>query len=315
MEETPKVTNYFVRTLMSAFCVLLLVMIIYRYFCTEPKGEITSGILSLLAILLVIVLAESFDNFSIGKLITISREKKKKEKEVEKLEKQNSQLLSQIITFSSTQNQSQVHTNVYGDYHAGHTVQKASEEEVRQENLSSDESRSMNEAADRMTGTTTTTTTPAPVQRPLTSPQKLQELGLNKYLQQRSISTLNVIKDAKLVTQFQGIDPISTFQPIFDGYLKESEHETFIEVRLASNTSMMFRDRLYVMLSKVNHYKTIKRIEAHLDLVLLKVPNEEARRVSMSSRMLETFEPAIATGLLKVIEIDLNEEEVSSCRE
>lgn len=299
MEEAPKKTNWFVRILISAFCLLLVGMVLYRYLCVEPRGDITGGIVTLLCLLLVLVLSESFDSFSVGKLISISREVKKKEKEVEKLEKQNAHLLSQVISISNTQSQNQSHTNVYGDYHATPTVQKASATDV-EEKQSSD-------AANAATQSETP--------RATTNWRKAEEIALGKYLQQRSLHPSNAIIEAKLVSQFQGIDPISSMQPVFDAYIKETDHETFVEMRPSTYTPMMFRDRLYVMLSKINHYRTARRVEAHLDLVLMKVPGEEARTPNSFARLLESFEPAIASGLLKINEIEFTAEEAASCRD
>jgi hypothetical protein len=300
MEEVTKKTNWFVRILISALCLLLVGMVLYRYICVEPRGDITAGIVTLLCLLLVLVLSESFDSFSIGKLISISREVKKKGKEVEKLEKQNAHLLSQLISISNTQSQNQSHTNVYGDYHATPTVQKASATDV-QEKQSSDAASSA--------------TPPNEAPRATTNWDKAEEIALKRYLQQRALHPSNVIVAAKLVSQFQGIDPISSMQPVFDAYIKETEHETFVEMRPATFTPMMFRDRLYVMLSKINHYRTAKRVEAHLDLVLMKLPGEEARTPNSFSRLLESFEPAIASGLLKIHEVEFTPEEAASCRD
>ena len=299
MEEVAKKTNWFVRILISAFCLLLVGMVLYRYLCIEPRGDITAGVITLLCLLLVLVLSESFDSFSVGKLISVSREVKKKEKEVEKLEKQNAHLLTQLISISNTQSQTQSHTNVYGDYHATPTVQKASATDV-QEKQSSD-----------AIGAAPQTESP----RATTNWQKAEEIALAKYLQQRSLHPSNAIIEAKLVSQFQGIDPISSMQPVFDAYIKETDHETFVEMRPATFMPLMFRDRLYVMLSKINHYRTAKRVEAHLDLVLMKLPAEKQISSSSFSRLLESFEPAIASGLLKIQEIEFTAEEAASCRD
>lgn len=300
MEEISKKQNIFVRVLISIFCALLLGMILYRYIYVKPIAEISSGIVTLLFLLLVLVLSESFDNFSLGKLITISREVRKKEKEVEKLEKENSHLLSQLITVSNTQSQNQNHTNVFGDLHAAPTVQKASEKDVQEK-----------QSADSTIATLPTNG----VARVTTNWSKAEEIALAKYVQLRALHPSNVISEAKLVTQFQGIDPISSMQPVFDAYIKESSHETFVEFRPATYTPVSFRDRLYVMLSKINHYRTVKRIDAHLDLVLMKLPGEEPRTPNSFARLLESFEPAIASGLLKIHEIEFTAEEADSCRE
>ncbi len=297
-DNSKKPKNWFVRILISLFCLLLVGMVLYRYICVEPRGDISAGIVTLLCLLLVLVLAESFDNFSIGKLISVSREVKKKEKEVEKLEKQNGQLLSQLITISSSQTQTQSHTNVYGDYHAAPTVQKATAEEVRDKQSDEPATPPAAEAATQRVNW-----------------RKAEEIGLKKYLQLRSLHPSNVIVDAKLSTQFQGVDPISTMQPVFDAYIKDTDHETFVELRPEKFFSPMFRDRLYVMLSKINHYRGVKRIEAHLDLVMLKIPGEESRIYQSPDRVLESFEPAIASGLLKVLAVEFSAEEAVSCRE
>jgi hypothetical protein len=290
--------NWYVRTLIAVFCLLLTGMVGYRFAWIDPKGEISGGVVTLLCLLLVLVLAESFDNFSIGKLISISREAKKKEKQVDKLETQNAHLLSQLIAISNSQSQTQSHTNVYGDYLVAPTVRKASEEEVR----------------DKQTTEAPIASVVAEAARTRMNWRKAEELGLKKYVQLRSIHPSNLIVDAKLVNQFQGIDPISNSQIIFDGYLKEQDHETFVELR-PTFMSPLFRDRLYIMLSKINHYRSAKKVDAHLDLVLMKIPGEEARSGQTLERLLENFEPAIAGGLLRVVSVEFTDEEAAACRD
>lgn len=113
-----KESNKFVRTLIVFMSIGLAIMIAYNFFWTNPKGELNSGAIILIAFLIVLVLAESFDNFSIGRIITISKEVTKKEKEKKELERKNEQLLNQVLSISNTQNQSQQHTNVYGDFYS-----------------------------------------------------------------------------------------------------------------------------------------------------------------------------------------------------
>ena len=73
-----KETNYFVRTLIVLLCIGISFLIAYNFLYTCPKGEITGGLITLIIFLLVLVLAESFDNFSVGKLLSIKREIAKK---------------------------------------------------------------------------------------------------------------------------------------------------------------------------------------------------------------------------------------------
>lgn len=116
-EDISKKPNWFVRILLSILISYLLGMVAYKYFFITPKGEINSGVLILLAFVIVLVLAESFDSFSIGKIISINREVKKKQLENNYLENKNSELINKIISISNQQIQNQQHTNVYGDYY------------------------------------------------------------------------------------------------------------------------------------------------------------------------------------------------------
>ncbi|MBB1440522.1 hypothetical protein H5202_17965 [Shewanella sp. SG41-4] len=297
MDNTEKRSNRFVRSMIVAFCILIVAMIAFSYFHIEPRGEINSGVITLLLILLILVLSETFDNFSIGKLISISKEVKKKDVEVQKLEKDKANLLNQLITISNTQNQTQQHTNVYGDYHASKiaTVERATEQEVQAKEIDEEER----------------TRSPQPEYR--VDWRKIELLAMEKYIVTKGIHSANVIPEAKLVTQFHGIDPVSNHQPIFDGYYKNEDKEIFVEFRPNRGMHMMLRDRIYMMLSKLNHYQNVKGVNAHLDLVWLNIPDEEPRLRAID-RFLQDFEPAIASGLLRISEIDFSEDEAKGCR-
>ncbi len=295
-----KETSTFVRVLISIFCLLLAAMVVFNYVWVEPQGELNNGIVFLLFLLLVLVLAESFDNFSLGKLLTISREIKKKEKEVQTLEKKNSDLITQLISVTSNNTQHQSHTNVYGDYHAPPTVTKASDEEV-------EESKSSEPPPTRVEASA-----PARVSY---SWREAEKLSFSKYLGEKKIHQSNVITEAKLTTQFHGIDPVSNIQPIYDAYYRDDDNEVFVEFRPNRGMPFMYRDRLYVMLSKISYYKMTKKVNAYLELVLMNIPEEESSRNGGFDRLLEYFEPAIASGLLRVSEIEFSEQELASIRE
>ena len=295
--EDRKKTPWFVRVLIVLFCGLLVAMISYKFFSTDPKAEISGGIVTLLCLVLVLVLSESFDNFSIGKIIEVSREVKKKEKEVEKLEQKNEKLFTHLISISSTQFQNQSSTNVYGDYHAAPSVQAASELEVQE----------------KQANTSDSTTTDQETQPARINWEIAEQIALARHAANSSIPQVEVIQNAKLVTHFHGVDPISSIQPIFDAYARCGEKEIFIEFRNFRSIGMMFRDHLYVMLSKLHHYRIAKRVDANLDLVLIKIPGEEYSSNSFS-RLYEYFGLSISSGLLKIYEIELSEEEVLRCK-
>lgn len=77
----------------------------------------------------------------------------------------------------------------------------------------------------------------------------------------------------------------------------------------------MYRDRLCVMLSKIAHYNVTNNVSAYLGLVIMNTPEEEAPRNNGLDRLLEYFEPAVASGLLRVSGIDFDEHELANVRE
>lgn len=294
--------NLFVRLLIIAFCVFLGTLVVYRFFYIDPKAEISSGLLVMLAFILVLVLSELFDNFSIGQLITISRQLKQQEVEFKSLKKENSELRSHIVAIATNISQKQTSTNIVGlptNLADMLTVRKAAPEEIETKNFEEQP-------------TTTSPDIPSRTERTFDR-AKAEDLAINKFITINSLQAFNVIREAKLSTQFSGIDPITEITPIFDGYLNTSDSEVFVEVRTSSYGSMMFRDRLYVMLTKLHHYKTIKKANVYLALLVIDIPEFTARSPSTSlDRLQREFGPAIASGLLRIHQTEFSAEEQQS---
>lgn len=106
----------FSRFLIGLFALLLALMIGYNFIFVEPVGVLKNNSLILILIIVVVILSESFDNFSISKVLTISRKLEETKNENEKLEKKNAQLINQLISMTNNE-QKQSSTNVFGDYY------------------------------------------------------------------------------------------------------------------------------------------------------------------------------------------------------
>lgn len=269
-----------------AFCAFLATLVVYRYFYIDPRAEISTGLLILLAFIMVLVLSELFDNFSVGKLVTMSRAMKDKEAQATELKKENSELRSQLISISTTVSQRQTSTNIFGLPESMVdllTVKKAPAEEI----------------ADKKTEEEVPLQ--AFVERQFDR-AKAEELAISKFVSNHNLQAFNLILNAKLSIQFSGIDPITDVTPIFDAYINATDSEIFVETRPAHFTTPMFRDRLYVMLTKIHHYKTIKKANVYLALLLVNVPELTTTRAASTyvERLKREFEPAITAGLLRI---------------
>lgn len=287
----------FVRVLIVLVCLFFAAMVAYKFFCLDPKGEISAGLLVLLAFFIVLVLSESFDNFSIGKLISLSRQIEAKESENKGLKAENSELRSHLITVATSVSQHQTSTNIVGIPEAfakAFAVQQAPDDEVQAK-------RTQEEVQPAQTA--------EPVAKRIDR-RKVEDITISKFLAANGWQQYALLREAKLTAQFSITDPVSDESPLFDGYVTVPDAEVFIEVRSAGWGLTIFRDRLYMMLTKLHHYRSAKKSNVFLALVIVSIPGEE-KRDSLLQRILRDFQPAIANGLLRVAEISLSEDEVS----
>ena len=303
--ETKK-HNWFVRILIILLCIFIGGLIYFNFFWSCPPAQISTGLLVLVAFLTVLVLSEAFDNFSIIKLISLSRTVNEVKNKNQELKKENSDLRNQIISISTSISQKQINsTFVFTDELAKMlSVRQADEPEKQQKQKETEQE------AEQETTTTTTTVLPAeePATRRYINPSRYEEVALPKFLATEGLSQLPIISDAKFTNQFQQIDPVSEFSPIFDGYIKTIDTEIFIDMRIKNRNMIMLRERLYLMLSKINYYRNIKRVNAYLFLVLIIKPDEEQNELTLE-RIKKEFEPAISNGLLRIREIEITAQE------
>lgn len=295
-------TNWFVRILIVVLCAFLATLVGYRFFNSQPFGDLSVGVLVVLALIIVLVLSESFDNFSVGKLLSLTREVQKHQADVSDLKRENLDLRGQLVSVATSVativSQRQTSTNILGlpePLARALGVTPAPEEEVREKQA--EEQRRQIPAAG------------PPPARP--DQRKFEDKAIERFLQSNNLQQFPVVRDPKLMAQIQALDPISTSSPIFDGYLNTLDAEVFIEVRPTGRLGLlMYRERLYLMLSKLYHYRTLKKVNVYLALLLVALPGDEPKPDSVS-RVLSEFQPAISSGLLRVVEISLTEPEAA----
>lgn len=300
-----KNSNLWSRVLLLVVGILIGTMVVFRFFIIDTKAEISAGIIILLCLLIILSLSEVFDSFSIGEIFKLSRVVKEKQKEIEKketelvkIETEKNQLLSQVISLSNNFSQRQSNTNIYGWTPEGLkqvSIQKADAEEI-------EELKKKEEQEDENSET--------PQSRPKRlDSRKVEELALRKFLALNNIDISKIYREIKLQA-FQGIDPISETSPIFDAYLNDIDREVFFEVRHNRGyVSGMFMDRLYLMLSKIYHYRIIKKTTIFLNIILVEFP-EDTSENKLFNKILELFQPALNNNLLRISVIKIEAEEI-----
>lgn len=79
--------NIFTRFLIVFLSLFLAALIIISFLLSEQKFVITGGIIICTALLIIIVLSEMFDSFSIGNLISLKKKLKETDQDLEKSKK------------------------------------------------------------------------------------------------------------------------------------------------------------------------------------------------------------------------------------
>lgn len=298
--------SLFVRALIVCLSLFITFLITYNFIFASPKGEINTGIIVLLAFLIILSLSESFNNFSVGKIFSLQKTVKENNSDISQLRTENLELRNQIVKISTSVSQGQMNATVVNlpEILSQLLKVKAADKEEIKEKEEIEEKENISETLIQRADLRKDNS------RKRIDYGKMEDLGLNKFIDDYKLHHYNLIKDAKLSMEFYNIDPISDLAPLFDGYIKTPESDLFIEVKQNFRYMFNIKDRLYVMLNKVYHYKNIKKTNASLVLILINTKENEGTNIS-SEEFNRFFEPAISSGLLKIITYTLDESESS----
>ncbi|MGR5392061.1 hypothetical protein, partial [Vibrio crassostreae] len=105
MEQKP---NYFVRTLIIALSIVLMGITIASFILATPKYQISTGIITIVLIIVILTLSESFNNLSLGKILSLSRKVDDEKEKKTQLTNENKELKSELFKIVSNIQQSQV---------------------------------------------------------------------------------------------------------------------------------------------------------------------------------------------------------------
>ena len=260
----------------------------------------------------ILILSESFDNFSIASLFSAKKEIKEKSNEIDKVNRENSELRNQLLTLVSTSISSQNrNTNIFGvpnemlPFGIEQSNEKMKKSSEKEEEMEIENDSHKNDKHDCKSDTAS--------RRKIN--QEIENLIFNKFVEERSIAQNAIIRDVQFTERFIGTDPIMEKNIIFDAYVKTVESEVFIEVKVNYDVYIWLYN-LYYLISKVYHYGKANNVNAKLVLVLPNLPDSysNGKHETGLQRLYNTFAPAIKNGLLEIKVFDVNEEELEIIR-
>lgn len=308
--------NWFVRVLVILLILFIASIIVISYFFSINKFIITGQIICLICILVVLALAEIFDNFSIGNIIMLNRQYKNKEKELERSEKENRELRLQLTNVFSNINANH-NTNIFGSSSESlsrllsvekaepEEIEKKIEEEVKEH---THEKHDENEVQTKMDF----------ISRRRVF-QGIENLLLARYFEKNNIKQEQICTQIKFSEGFVDTDPIMERNVIFDAYYKEPwDEEVFVEMCMSNSLPML--DRFYLLLSKVYHYRTVKKLQAKLVLIIPAISEKNVVDLSLrglganKERLFKYFAPAIKNNLLKIEELEVSDADIEKIK-
>ena len=96
--------NMYVKILSLIMIVFILVIIICSFVFSENNYVITDKMIICLILIVILILADSFDNLNIYKLLSLSKNIKVMKEENNELKETNNKLLEQLINIKNTNN-------------------------------------------------------------------------------------------------------------------------------------------------------------------------------------------------------------------
>ena len=314
-------SNKFVRVLVVIYIIFLFSLIFYNFFRGESKYVFSSGLITVLMIITIVIFSEVFDNMSLGRLLSLSRDVKEKEETIEEVKQENVILRENVISLANVVSQKQTNQTYIGFDHEifkslGVVKTDKNDEEnedyTELQNGMTDnlEMNPINSARQELRSNVNS--------REIT--KKIEKLALEKFLSDQNISPYEVINDVKFSSGFEEADPISSESEKYSAYYKLPDKEIFINVRRAEYLGLSVFYRTYKSLAQLKFYEELKKIKAEMILVITDYP-EEYRRIDrdnqdrMVNRFILRLQPAISNHLLKIEVIKITEEEIKSILE
>lgn len=283
-------------------------LVVFSFLFKEPKYEINYEMVICLTLLVVLVLSELFDNLSIPKVISLSKNVKEIKKENEQIKDTNIRLLEQITNIKNSNNQNiflpnSISTVSSDNIEAINNNRNDLEENIIKDNkneLSQDEQKEKFRMARKYM-------------------QNMEIFLLTKMLKQnRDNNKLNIQFDVRLSYNQITTDNIMKNESRFDALLLKENENIFYEVK-TSPLIINYIYQLHYMLRTVELYKDIKGVRSKLILVL---PNYDKdmndvllyfskdRFKKAEDRIKDLFEPSINKGLLEIKIIDVTKKEL-----
>lgn len=288
--------NVFSRVLIVSLVVFTLSIITVN-FIFSSKFTITKEIIICLVLIGILCISENFDNLSIPKVLSLSRNVKNIKEENDKLRESNIKLVEHIFNNS---NSNTLINNIPGTIN---TVSSSNIDDVKPEALEKEEitEKERNNLREREV-------------------RRKKMLEASKYRKYLSIYLLKKVLDDEegdiryevKVSNSRPNDDIMKNQARFDALRISENTSTFYEVKM--NSLMLSNYQLHYQLNFVKLYNDANKTSGKLVLIFPKFDDDFKGILhsysSYTENLKDQFNPAINNGLLEIQEIPVSKKEL-----
>ncbi len=296
----------YTKILTTILIIFIMLIILSSFILSESKYIITFEIIICLVLIIILVLADSFDNLSIPKILSLSKSVNEVKKENMELKDANIKLLEQVVSIKNSNNQNIYLPNSFS------TIGSSDINDINKtkENESINEQREIDNTDDLLN------------KRILASERHKYRNVFEIYILQKALnsepSNSNIQYDVKLINNKPIEDNIMKNEARFDAWKSDGKNNIFYEVKM-SPFWLDYPYQLHYMLRTIELYQESSKCPSKLVLILPNVDkdlekilfNRTDNRFSLlKERINSRFEPAITNGLLEVLEIDVSKKEL-----
>lgn len=292
------------RKIAVVLILLMMAMAVITFVKGTPQHTISEGIIYLFVLIIVLLLWDSVESFSLGSIITLKKIVKEKENEVKTLSNENRELRAQFLSF--VQNKQILNLEIIN---GKGPVEASIQDDSPKDELEFDQVDCILEIDSRMKNS-------EHYQR---SMQYLFEKKiLSKFAYKNHISLKDIQLNVRFSAKFLESDPIVVRNVMFDAYTKRALDELFIEIK-SQYPSAYGPDHLYYLLSQISRYAKNNKANAKMVIVIPKLTEDGMKKIL--GKNIKDFErnaiafrqryaPAIENGLLEIAEIEITDEDL-----
>ena len=248
------------KKIIIALIIFITALIIVNFIFSNTKYEITFEIIICLSLLVILALSEMFDNLSIPKVISLSKNVKEVKKENEDLKDANIKLLEQITNIKNSNSQNIFLPNSFS------TISSSNIDDINKnvDNLESGDFETKFVNKDYK----------VPASERYKYRRNLEIFMLKKALDtDNNISSYDIQYDIKLINNKLVDDNIMKNEARFDALKSNLNENIFYEVKITP-FMLDFPYQLHYMLRTLELYREFTKIPCKLVLVLPKFEGE-----------------------------------------